>query len=503
MAEDILDKMFSLFSNDGLTDDKQNMLKGIAKELSQSKYVRFFRVRTEEADPSFSSFLFSVYKLIYPIMEFYRDDRKLIKLKSLIVESCIDSNIQDTIKRLDIANLDAKAKTMTPEELIVSIKKDVETLVNQFDEERISTANRRYELAGILGHFVRFNFVGFFKKFDTHFVDGSFIVEPKFPAIKTILIIDQIGDFLSVSLHLKPEEDWDSLLSLITKCEGQELVNPDQFKNMLKKIREVHASKILELMVQYVLRNPVWQFKNTVIRETIGEEWLESKKAEAFGYISRINNAKKNSQIKALLGQIFDTTDLVRLENYTVPISENYRRRNLEYFLYAEGTNYLKAFLDDFVDKEIKDLCDILLIRGQWTNNQMSKEMSEALHTILETPTLISDIDIVLSEDGVDGSRLRASMLRVDRDPTQARVINNIITKSNDNALEIINEAVQALIVIGKHLKNFVEDVQKKRPELLVNWREVNLSSKEPIAQRMVADFKKINYFIQLMRLCT
>ena len=503
MAEDLLDKMFSLFSSDGLTDDKQNMLKGIAKELSQSKYVKFFRVRTEETDPSFSAFLFSVYKFIYPIMEFYRDERKLIKLKTLIVESCIDNNIQDTIKRLDIANLDAKAKTMTPEELIVSIQKDVEVLVSQFDAERISTANRRYELAGILGHFVRFNFTGFFKKFDPHFVDGSFIVEPKFPAIKTILIIDPIGDFLSVSLHLKPEEDWDSLLSLITKCEGQELVNPDQFKNMLKKIREVHASKILELMVQYVLRNPVWQFKNTVIHETIGEEWLDSKKAEAFGYISRINNAKKNSQIKALLGQIFETTDLVRLENYTVQISENYRKRNLEYFQYAEGINYLKAFLDDFVDKEIKDLCDILLIRGQWTNNQMSKDMSEALHTILETPVSIADIDVVLSEDGSDGSRLRASMLRVDRDPTQARVINNIISKNNDNALEVINEAVQALIVIGKHLKNFVEDVQKKRPELLINWREVNLSSKEPIAQRMVADFKKINYFIQLMRLCT
>jgi len=503
MAEDLLDKVFSLFSNDGLTDDKQNMLRGIAKELRQNKYVKFFRERTEETDSSFSAFLFSVYKLIYPIMEFYRDEKKLRKLKSMIVESCIDSNIQDTIKRLDIANLEAKARTMKPEELIASIQKDVEILVSQFDAERISTVNRRYELAGILGHFARFNFVGFFKKFDPHFVDGSFIVEPKFPPIKTILIIDQIGDFLSVILPLKPEEDWDSLLDFIKRCEGQELINPSQFNLMLKKIREIHASKILELMVQYVLRNPVWQYKHTVIHETIGEEWLESKKAEAFGFISRINNAKKNSQIKALLAQIFETTDLVRMENYTVQLSENYRRRNLEYFLYAEGINYLKAFLDEYVDKEFKDLCDILLIRGQWTNNQMSKEMSEALHEILETLESIADLDVVLSEDGVDGSRLRAAMLRVDRDPTQARVINTIVGKNNNEALEIINIAVQALIVIGKHLRNFVEDVQKKRPELLVNWKEVNLSSKEPIKERMIADFKRINYFVQLMRLCT
>jgi len=59
------------------------------------------------------------------------------------------------------------------------------------------------------------------------------------------------------------------------------------------------------------------------------------------------------------------------------------------------------------------------------------------------------------------------------------------------------------LIIIGKHLKNLIDDVQKKHPELLVNWREVNLASKEPIAQRMITNFKRMNYFIQLMHLCT
>jgi len=503
MAEDLLDKMLSIFSSDGSTDDKTNMLKGIAKELAQNKYTKFFRVRTEETDPSFSSFLFSVYKIIYPVKEFFRDDSKLEKLKYMIIQSCIDSNIQDTIKRLDVAALDEKARTMTPEDLISSIQGDVDTLTQQFNHDRISTVNYRYELAAVLGRFVRYNFSGFFKKFDSHFADGSFIIEPKFPAIKTILIVDQIGEFLSVTLPLKPEEDWDGLLSLIKMCEGRDIINPEQFNAMIKTIREIHASKILELMVQYTLRNPVWQYKNPIIRETIGEEWLEAKKAEAYDYIAKINDAQKNSQIRALTNEIFESADLVRLENYTAQMGEIYRRKNLEFFLYAEGLNYLKAFLDDYVDKEIKEMCDILLIRGQWTNNQMSKEMSEAMHALLDTLEPINTLDIVMSEDGVDGSRLRPAMMRIDRDPTQARYINNIVTKNNEQALEIINEAAQALIIIGKHLKNFIDDVQKKHPEMLVNWREVNLASKEPIKERMIANFKRINFFIQLMHLCT
>jgi len=502
-AEDIMDKVFHLFSNDGLVDEKQNMLKGIGKELSQNKYAKFFRVRSEEVDPSFSAFLFSVYKIIYPIKEFYKDEKKLAKLKGLVVESCIDKNIQETIRQLDNATLDEKIKTMTGENVIAEIQANVEKLVNQFDQDKIYTVNRRYELAGALGQFIRYNFAGFFKRFDNHFADGSFIIEPKFPAIKAILIVDQVGDFLTVTQPLKPEDDWAGLLNLLKACEGKDLVNVDQFCMMIKTIREIHMSKILELMIQYTLRNPVWQWKHSSIRETAGDDWLDAKKAEAYAYIAKINNAKKNNQIKMLLNQIFESSDLSRLENYTVQNSEAYRRKRVDYFQYAEGLNYLKAFIDDYIVKEIKEVCDILLIRGQWTNNNMSKEMSEAMHQLEAAIEKITVLDNVMGEDGADGSRLRAAMLRVDRDPTQARYINVIVGKNNDQALDIISEAVQYMIVIGKHMKNLIEDIQKKHPELLINWRELNLASKEPLPQRMVADFKKINYFVQLMHLCT
>jgi hypothetical protein len=503
MAEDIMDKVFSFFSGEGLDDDKQNMLKQIAKELSQNKYSKFFRVRTEEADPSFSSFLFSVYKVIFPIRVFFHDEKRVARLKHMTIESCLDNDIKETISRLDYAALDAKAKTTSGEQLIAMIQEDIDRLVSQFDENKIAIVNRRYEMASYLSSFVKYNFPGFFKKFDAHFADGSFLVEPKFPAIKTILIVDPIGDFLAATQPLKPEDDWTGLLNILNACEGQELVHTEQFRAMITTLREIHTSKILELMVQYTLRNPVWQWKSVTTRQKIGEEWLETKTSEANAYISRINNAKKNSQINALTKQIFEATDLVRLENYTVQLSEQYRRKNVEYYLYAEGLNYLKAFLEDYVDKEIKELCDLLLIRGQWTNNNSSMEMSEALHKLMDAPGPISKLDAVLSEDGADGSRLRASMLRIDRDPTQARYINSIIGKNNEDALEIISDSAQALIVIGKHLKSFIEDLQKKHPELLINWKELNLVSKDPLAQRMVTDFKRINYFVQLMHLCT
>ncbi len=227
MAEDLMDKVFSFFSGEGLTDEKQNMLKGIAKELSQSKYAKFFRIRSEEVDPSFLSFLFSVYKTIYPIKLFMKDEGKMAQLRHFTVESCIDPNIKETISRLDPAFLEGKLKVATGEDVIASIQADMNLLISQFDQNHRTTVNHRYELASTLNRLVNYNFPGFFKKFDPHFADGSFLVEPKFPAVKAILIIDQMADFLTATHALRPEEDWNGLLNILKKCEGHDLVVAD------------------------------------------------------------------------------------------------------------------------------------------------------------------------------------------------------------------------------------------------------------------------------------
>jgi hypothetical protein len=158
--------------------------------------------------------------------------------------------------------------------------------------------------------------------------------------------------------------------------------------------------------------------------------------------------------------------------------------------------------LSDYLEKEIRELCDIVLIRGQWTNNTYAKEMSEALHQLLELPEEITRFDETLADDGSEGSRLKAALLRIDRDRTQARYINTILDGVNDIALDLLNNAIEQFSVIEKHLKSLAADVQRKHPEMVMNWRELNQVSKDPLTQRIADDSKKLDCFIQLMNLC-
>ncbi|MDR0585239.1 MAG: DUF5312 family protein [Treponema sp.] len=504
MAEDLMNKVFSFFSGDSdETDDRKILLKQVLKELGQNKYAKFFRAKTDEADPMLAVFFYKVFRIIFAFRTFSRDGEKMAQLRQMILTAAMDKSILDTAERLSPAAIDERSGTTAPAELTAQIEADIARLKAAFDGNRISAANHYYNLAMALSQLSNFDFPGFLKKFDPNFTGGNFATSPKFAPISADIIVKDLGEFLAVSKAMTHEGDWKILLDLLKLCAGEELLKPDHFADVLVSLRDLHQSKILELIACYASKNPVWQWKPKIPNEHIGEDWLKVREEEARENIEKINFTEKHNRIDSLTKRIFEGAGLVRLENYNVAKGEVLRKRDLEDFVYAEGLNYLRAFLEDYLEKEIRELCDILLIRGQWINNAMSREMSEALHQLLEASAPIMGLDERLSEDGGDGSRLKAAIMRVDRDRTQARYINSIVGNNNEQALEMISAAAQNFIVIGKHLKVLIEDGQKKRPELLVNWRGLNSVSKLPLIQRLSDDYRKINYFIQLMQLCT
>jgi hypothetical protein len=501
MPDDIVNKMLSFLG--GETDEKKALFKQAIKDLSQNKYIKFFHVKSEEADPALFVFFYGIYKTMFPLRVFMQSEEKTSLLRQKIVEHFMDPPSRETVQRLSVEALSQRAGSTAPATLSAEIQADLSKLVAAFDRVKVEKINGCCGLFLILSQLVNFNYPALLKKADLNFLGGNFAVEPKFGLVKLELISKELEDFLTLTHAVNPGDDWETLLEIIKTCAGKELVQLSVFSSALTGLRDILQSKILEFMVQYYLKDPVWQFKPKIPMERAAELWIATKKVEAKKCIDRIATVQKNSQINVLVKQIFGGANVQRLEHYVSARAGIYRDRNLEDFLYADGLNYLKVFLEDFFEKEVRELCDILLIRGQWTNNSLSKEMSEAVHQLMEMSASIAVLDETMSDEGKDGSRLKAAILRVDRDKTQARYINSIIANNNNEALEIINKAGQYFIVIGKQLKMLAEDILKKPADLIINWRELTAYSRSPLAQRMADDCRKINYFVQLMRLCT
>ncbi|MDR0290438.1 MAG: DUF5312 family protein [Treponema sp.] len=504
MAEDLVGKVISFFSGDNTDNlsDKEVVLQERLKELSENKYSRFYRSKTDEADPSLGQFFYALYKMIMPIRTFMKDTAKTTRLRQIVLEAFMDANIVDTVKRLNPTLIDERAKTTPPTELTEQIRGDIDHLLAGFDSNRINRINRCWNLVMVFFQLANFDYPALLKKFDTNFTEGPFGGDPKFLPVRASAVAKDLGEFLAVSKNISPDNDWKTLLKLLKTCAGHELISENQFAQILIGLRDVINSKVLELLVQCGSKNPVWDCRAKIPNEHIAEHWLDARTGKAQEFINRVNNTEKHKQIDILLKEIFEHEDLERMENYTMAKGDIFHNKGLSRFTYAEGLDYLSVFLSDYLEKEIHEMCDLLLIRGQWTNNTFSKEMSEALHQLIELPNEIAHLDEVVSDEGPDGSRLKAAFLRVDRDRTQIRYINAIVENINETALDLLTRTTQLISVIGRHLKNLAADVQKKHPEMLINWRELNQVSKAPLAQHMMDLCKKIDCFVQLMNLC-
>jgi hypothetical protein len=162
--------------------------------------------------------------------------------------------------------------------------------------------------------------------------------------------------------------------------------------------------------------------------------------------------------------------------------------------------NYLKAFLVDFCKKDIREISDVLLIRGKWSTNISSQQLSEAFYGLMSTADALIAFDEKLSDEGSRGATFAKLLKRRDADKSNIPLLRKELKEVNDEALRLINTTGTHLVSIAKSFKLVYEDYQKKPHELLTNWKELEGLIEGGVVPRVTETYKKCYYFVQLLQ---
>ena len=146
-------------------------------------------------------------------------------------------------------------------------------------------------------------------------------------------------------------------------------------------------------------------------------------------------------------------------------------------------------------------MVDVLLIRGKWSTNLMSQQLSESFHELMQTSEQLIAFDDSLAEEGEQGTKLKNLVYRADKDKNSLLVLRKLLKEINDRALLLIQDSAQNFIVIGKNIKMLIEDYEKKPHEVILNWKEIESAVEGDIKENLSEIYKKIYYFIQLIQL--
>lgn len=500
-SDSIFSRLFgSLFRNNDPEAEKRRQLKAIAKVFSKQRF-KFYKPGSDQALPAFGKFFFDIYKAVSPSQIMFNNTPNPNYYKTLAVDGSLSETQKKLIEELSEEAIQTKSSSIPFDQLKAKVKADIDAFTGEFDQQKIMDIDAAYTMLMSYKAFCSFDYYFILRKFDSTLRENDLSKTPKFNTIDASYIADDLKDFLSIIWSMPLDGDWNKMLSLFKATKGTEPIKPAHWAKIINRLSQLKTARTLDMIIQMTTKNPSYMVQSEEKHEQIVEAYIDKIKQQASTTIQKLENEQKNSKIDSLVTQIFATSVVNSMKYYTENASAIFTKKNLGGYTYAKPLNYLKAFLIEFVKKDVREYSDLVLIRGKWSTAQLSSQMSDSYNTLLELSEKIVAFDAKLNEEkGEYGSKLKTLLPRADRDKEAANIIKTTLRDCNDIAKEFVVRCTNSLISFAKNTKALIEDYQKPRPELIINWKELDRFAEHPIKDLSVEVYKKIYLVVNLMQ---
>jgi len=76
-----------------------------------------------------------------------------------------------------------------------------------------------------------------------------------------------------------------------------------------------------------------------------------------------------------------------------------------------------------------------------------------------------------------------------------------LLNPGEEQARALLLRAAQHFVSIAKTLKSVVDDASRPKPQLILNWAELTSHGARTLKETLAAHYKKLYYFVQLLKL--
>lgn len=494
--QDILTSIFNSNNSEVL---KRRMLKKAAKDLSKSKY-HFYRYGSHEVDPSFAKFFYEIYKAISPAQLMFANSN-MHSFKNIVISQSLSDEQKTLIDELSEESLREKARSSSLQDLSRNVNAMLEKFNSELTRDKINRIDSLYTKFVLFKNFCQYDFFFLLKKFDSSLKERSFNSTPKFQQIGGSYVVEDIKNFTSIAWVIPLEADWEDVFKLLKSLKGVEPISLSVWKKILTRLKSVREYNIFELMIQLITEDPGYREAYKMEENHIMDEFILEIRKNAESTLEQLESEQRSDKVDNLLSEIFDTPDVEPLHYYNEETSSVYESKNLLPLTYAAPLSYLRSFLLDFIKKDVRALSDILLVRAEWTSQQMAAPMSEAYHQMLEFSNGITALDEKFADNGEFGGKIKMLLPRVERDREGKNIANMVINDANNEAARLIMVSRQNFVAYAKNLKMLLEDfVKQPHSELIRNWKALDTFAEGKLKQTCIDIYKKLFSFVSLLQ---
>ena len=490
----------NLFKSSNPEAEKKRKLKAIAKSFSKTKYHSFYRASTIEVLPPFAKLFFDIYKFVAPAQAIFKANQNPNLYKAQVINYSLSDKQLGLLEHFDQQKIMELARTVPIQQLSTKLEEEFSIFSAEFDNERMNRTENLYKAFSALQDFCCFDYYVLLKKFTNSIQEYNFNTLPNFEKINGEYITDDLKDFCAAAYAITDENlFWNELFAFFKATQSTETITLGNWKKIVAKMKNIQQSGAFDLMIRHISGNTDYVTEIPSHYTSLIEPYMDKIQEEIRTTISKIGSQQKENKANQICEQIFGSTAFQTLHFYTVSANDTFSKKELGTYIFTEPLNYLKAFLLEYVKKDIREFFDVVVVRGQW-DASLANPMSNAYQELLKISDEITTFDNDLSEDGGSGLKIKTLLPKTAHDPGAENIINRIISDSNEQARGYLVTASQDLITIGKTLKQLIEDYSKQKSEIVHNWRELERFIDHPMKEFSIGIYKKIYLFVQLMQ---
>ena len=479
--------------------EKRRLLRDIAKDLKKT-HQKFYMTKSCKALPGMAKFFYEFYKILGPAHTMVQHADSSGALKSLVIESFLEEKQLEMLENFSEEKIIERVKYTDAKNLTEQIKEEMLNFFSIFDADKVKVINGTFNYMQKFLDLIHFDFYFMVKKFDANLPEGNFFYKPSFETINGEYVIDDLKDFIDLSIGFEKPVNWDNIQDILKEYRGNDVVSRNGWKKLIRKMNQAVKSGVFELIIKHIDGDPYYKPTPHFVNNKIVEAYLSKLKSQTEITLQKLAHAKRSQNIEELCVKIFGTASVSRMKNYTEKANETFKKKMSGGYIYVTPINYLKAFLVDFNKKDVREIVDLLIVRGKWTTNLLSQQLSDTFNQLMVMTDRLLEFDESLNDDTQLSTKIKNALLRADKDKKYAGILRQILKEINDQAKKVIFDSAQNLINLGKNLRQLLEDYSKNPHTVIINWKDIDTATDNKIKIQLTEIYKKIYYFIQLLQ---
>jgi len=486
-----------------LANPKRKIYKELKRELSRAK-IDLYKLKQNTISPPLAKIIFEIYKLTYPLRNFFQLDKEKKRFPPSFEEGYIlsfhDEKILELYKKIKSEEEIKKAITsMGIKKATSYFEKLINEYLDYFDKDKISQINRSFSNLLYFARFVYYDFYVLLREFDFNFEDAQFLKKPSFLPADGPLLKKEIYDLQQALLYFDVDKSLDLGIEVASKIKGVSPLDEKHFSKLKNLILTIKKNEYLILILKAIdkkLSPPI--FKTAAVID-IFSSFVFKLRGSIFSTLSKLKREIIEENIKGVITKIFDGDVVGRVKNYSELKNNHFDTLGISKFKYVEALNYLKAFITDKYKPVISKLINELIVEGIFLNKGFLNLLSNNYYYLNNLLNIIEEFDDDLDSEGTTGKTIDRFITNFQKDRNAKFILERTINDINKQAQLIISEAIVNIKDLAKSIKSIVEDYKKKNPEIISNIKKIRNVNNTQFIKELINTYTTLFYFLKLM----